>query len=467
MTNNNINKKYSLTTATFIVIANMVGTGVFASLFFQIDPLPSGGAILALWLAGGIVALCGGLCYAELTGLFPRSGGEYEFLTKIYHPALGFSAGVCTLVIGFAAPMASVSLNLGDYFAPILGIASGSWGSKAIAIGSIALVTVIQLMGVKASSSVQNVSTLFKIALLVLLIVLPFLVPNFVPSGISFAFDGQALQLIGSGNFFSCLALLYYAYTGWSASIYIASDVENPKRNLPLSVFIGILVVIVLYILLNFAFLYVCTFDEIRQGGSSVGNTMIAKLFGKATLAGLPITIIFSALMSLALIATLNAFMVISPRVAEVLGKDFAVFNIFTHKSRNGSPYIAIVAMAVISVVLALLSDLKSLLDYIGFSLAIFASLPIIGIYILRHTQPNAPRPFRVWGYPFTPLLFIATNLAMIYYSVVVLYGGNFLYGITPEGNISISPLSASLLTIAGSIALYYVVPKKGKVPKG
>lgn len=453
-------QKYPLNTATYIVIANMVGTGVFASLFFQVDSLPSGGAILLLWLAGGIVALCGGLCYAELTGLFPRSGGEYEFLTKIYHPALGFSAGVCTLVIGFAAPMATVSLNLGNYFAPIVGVGQDSAGSKAIAIGSIALITLIQLLGVETSSRVQNLSTLFKIGLIITLIALPFLMPHFEPSDVSFDLDAQAMHLVGSGNFFSALALLYYAYTGWSASIYIASDVENPQRNLPLSVFIGIVTVIIMYILLNFSFLYVCSFEEIKQGGSSVGNTMIAKLFGNEHWGWLRITDVFSALMSLALIATLNAFMVISPRVAEVLGKDFAVFNSLTKKSRNGSPYVAIGWMAVLSVVLALTSNLKSLLDYIGFSLAIFASLPIIGLYIMRWKYPNAPRPFKVWGYPFTPMLFVSINLAMIYYSIETMYGGNFLYGIDQDGNITISALSASVITIVISTLSYYLVPR-------
>lgn len=455
--------KYSLLTATSIVIANMVGTGVFAALFFQIDGLPSGAAILVLWLAGGVVALCGGLCYAELTGLFPRSGGEYEFLTRIYHPALGFSAGICTLVIGFAAPMASVSLNLGNYFAPVLALEQNSAGSKIVAVMSIALVTAVQMLGIRAISWVQNISTLFKIGLVVLLIILPFMLPGAARSDVSFALDGQAFQLIGSGNFFAALALLYYSYTGWSASIYIASHVKNPRRNLPLSVFIGIGVVILLYVLLNFSFLYVCSFDEIRQGGDSVGNTMIAKLFGAQTIAGWRVADIFSVMMSLALVATLNAFMVISPRVAEVLGNDFAALGWLTHKSSNGAPYLAIGLMAAISVFLVLLSDLKSLLDYIGFSLAIFASLPIIGIYLLRWRKPDMPRPFRVWGYPFTPFLFVVINLAMIYYSVEVMYNGDFLYGITPEGNISISPLSASILTIIASIALYYVVPQGKK----
>ncbi|MEY4904048.1 MAG: hypothetical protein RLZZ292_1863 [Bacteroidota bacterium] len=454
-------KKYKLNTATYIVIANMIGTGVFASLFFQIDSVPSGSAILVLWLAGGLVALCGGLCYAELSGLFPRSGGEYEYLTKIYHPALGFATGLCTLIVGFAAPVASSALNLGNYIAPILGIQPDTMQSKGVAIISVLFITGVQMLGVETSSKFQNGSTIFKILLILVFIALPFLLPNVTPSSVSFAWTAETPRLITSGSFYACLAFLYFSYVGWNASVYIASEVENPKRTLPLSILIGVVVVSVIYILLNFSFLYVCDFDEIRAGGSSVGNTVIAKLFGETRWAGLKITDIFSALLSLALLATLNAYMVIAPRVAEVFGKDYVLFDFFTRKSKNGSPYIAILTMGVMTCLFVLLSNLKDLLDYVGFSLSIFASMAVLGIYIMRWRLPNAERPFKTWGYPVTPILFVGTNLSVIYYSIQTLYGGNFIYGLDTNRHLIISPLSASIFTILGSIGLYFILGKR------
>jgi basic amino acid/polyamine antiporter, APA family len=454
-------QKYKLNTATYIVIANMIGTGVFASLFFQIDSVPSGSAILVLWLAGGIVALCGGLCYAELSGLFPRSGGEYEYLTKIYHPALGFATGICTLIVGFAAPVASSALNLGNYFAPILGIQADTMQSKIVALISVGLVTFVQLLGVETSSKFQNASTIFKIALILVFIALPFLLPNFTPSTTSFAWTADTPRLIRSGNFYSCLAFLYFSYVGWNASVYIASEVENPSRTLPLSILIGVLIVSVLYILLNFSFLYVCNFDEIRAGGSSVGNTVIAKLFGELRWGSIKVTDLFSALLSLALFATLNAYMVVAPRVAEVFGKDYVLFHFLTKKAKNNAPYIAILVMGAMTCLFVLLSNLKDLLDYVGFCLSIFASMAVLGIYIMRWKFPNAERPFKTWGYPVTPILFVGINLSVIYYSIQTLYNGHFLYDIAPNGQLIISPLSASIFTILGSIGLYFIFGKK------
>ena len=454
-------RKYSLQTATAIIIANMIGTGVFAALFFQIDSLPSGSALLVLWLAGGIVALSGGLCYAELAGLFPRSGGEYEYLTRLYHPALGFSTGLCTLIVGFAAPMAGSALNLGNYFAPILGLQQDTLETKWIGIAAVLIVTLVQLFGVHIGSWFQNIATGFKLVLIGGFIALPFFLPHHGASNVSFALNQSTADQVFSGNFFSCLALLYFSYTGWNSSVYISSDIDQPQRNLPLSILIGIIVVTGIYLLLNFTFLHVCTLDEIRAGGSSVGNTVIYKLFGEQSWAGVRVLDWFSALMSLALLATLNGYIITASRVAEVMGKDYTIFKILSHTWSNGAPWMAALIMGCVTMVLTLLSDFKSLLDFVGFSLAIFASLAVFGIYIMRWKHPDMPRPFKAWGYPITPMIFIGINLAMIYYSVQVLYGGDFWYSRSADGHISVSPLSASVIVIMAGIIPYYFISGK------
>ena len=449
---------YSLTTAVAIIIAAMIGTGVFTSLFFQVDSVPSGAGLLVLWLAGGVVALCGGLCYAELAGYFPRSGGEYEYLTKIYHPALGFSTGICTLIVGFAAPMAGIALNLGNYLSPILNIQPDSFASRAVAVGSVCFITLIHLVSPDAGSRFQTFSTLFKLGLIAVFLTLPWLLSGYQPSGISFEFNAQTVKTIASGSFFSCLALLYYTYTGWNTSIYIASDIENPLRNLPLSILIGVVLVTVTYILLNFVFLYVCNFDELRAGGTSIGNTYITKLFGSKTWAGVRVVSVFSALLSLALLATLNAFTIAAYRVAEVFGTDHVAFGFLAKKSNGHVPYLAILSTGAVTLVFVVVSDIKSLLDYIGFALSAFGSLSVLGLMLTRWRNPYAARSFKTWGYPITPLVFLGINAAMVYYSVQTLYGGHFLYSTDLAGNLKLSPLSASLVTILVGVGLYYVV---------
>jgi APA family basic amino acid/polyamine antiporter len=442
---------YGLGTATYLVVASMIGTGVFAALYFQAEALTSGFAVLALWATGGLAALAGGLCYAELSGRYPRSGGEYEYLTRLYHPALGFGAGVCTLAVGFAAPMAGSALNLGNYLAPLLGAAPDSPPARAVAALSVLLAILVQLPGLRSSGRFQDFSTLFKLGLILLLAALPFL-PGAPRSEVSFAPDAEARAQIGSGGFFSSLALLYFAYTGWNASVYLSSEVERPQRTLPLSILTGIAIVSLLYLLLNYAFLRVCSIEEIRAGGSSVGNTYIYKLFGEAQLGGLRLSHLFSLLMSLALLATINAYMVAAPRVAEVMGKDYPLFRWLGHRSARGTPYVAVWAVGGLTLLFTLASDLRSLLDYVGFALSIFASLAVFGLYL----RPPVPGGFRAWGYPLTPLLFIGINAAAVYYSIEILYGGNFLYA--PGGGIS--PLAASVLSIALSVGAYFILPR-------
>jgi basic amino acid/polyamine antiporter, APA family len=426
-----------------------------------VDSLPSGSALLILWLIGGVVALTGGLCYAELTGMFPRSGGEYEYITRLYHPALGFSTGVCTLIVGFAAPMAGSALNLGNYFAPILGLQQDSPPTKWLGVGAVLLVTLVQLLGVRVGSLFQNFSTGFKLALIGVFMALPLVLPH-EPSSVSFAVTAETGRQVFSGAFFSCLALLYFSYVGWNSSVYISSDIENPKRNLPLSILIGIALVTTVYLLLNFTFLHVCSLDEIRAGGSSIGNTVIYKLFGEGKWAGIRVLDWFSALMSLALLATLNGYAITASRVAEVMGKDYALFKVLSRTWRNGAPWLAALVMGVVTIALTLLSDFKSLLDFVGFSLAIFSSLAVFGIYLMRWKHPDMERPFKTWGYPVTPAIFIAINLAMIYYSVEVLYSGDFWYSQDADtGRISISPLSASVLVILAGILPYFLMRRE------
>ncbi len=230
-------QRISLLTATCIVIANMVGTGIFTSLGFQVGDLPSGFAITALWVVGGICAMCGALSYAELGAALPRSGGEYNFLREIYHPSLGFLAGWVSGTVGFSAPVAIAAMPFGTYLAEIIpGTNPLLWGLAVVWI-----TTFVLLLDLRLGSAFQIGSTLLKVGLIVVIIVAGFSIIGTQP--ISFFPVKNDAGLIVSTPFAVSLFWVMYAYSGWNASTYITSEIRNPARNIPLSVGLGTLLV--------------------------------------------------------------------------------------------------------------------------------------------------------------------------------------------------------------------------------
>ena len=227
----------------------MVGTGVFTSLGFQVADLPSAFVILSLWMLGGVVALSGALSYAELAAALPRSGGEYHFLSRIFHPALGFLAGWTSATVGFAAPIALSAMAFGTYakaFAPgvsplLLSLAL-VWGTSAV-----------HFTGLRRGSAFQNWFTFLKVALIVAFIVAGFVVRP--APAVSFLPAQHDWRLMTGSAFAIALVFVMYSYSGWNASTYIVSEIRDPKRNVPRSVFLGTLAVLVLYVALNAAFL--------------------------------------------------------------------------------------------------------------------------------------------------------------------------------------------------------------------
>src|SRR5262245_7498781 len=217
-------------TATALAVANMIGIGVFTSLGFQVKDLPSGFALLMLWVVGGLLALCGGLSYAELATAFPRSGGEYNLLSRIYHRAVGFLAGWVSATVGFAAPTALAATAFGGYFAGVMpGVPP-----LALALTVVWSISLVHLWGIDRAITFQNVSTLIKVALIVVFIAAALAVGR--PASISFAPTARDVEHITSPAFAVALAFVMYSYAGWNAAIYIAGEVRDPKRTLPRSV---------------------------------------------------------------------------------------------------------------------------------------------------------------------------------------------------------------------------------------
>src|SRR5438445_1170478 len=245
-------------TACGIVIANIIGTGVFTSLGFQVAGIQSGFALLMLWIVGGIAALCGALCYGELSAALPRSGGEYHFLSEIYHPAVGFMAGFVSATVGFAAPIALAAMAFGEYFQGVFSRGS----AVALSFGVVWAVALFHLSNLRVGSLFQNLWTLVKLLLIAVLIGAGFFVEPKQP--ITFFPQAGDTMSIFSGAFAVALVYVMYSYSGWNASSYIIGEVKNPERNVPRSLLAGTMIVIVAYVLLNAVFLATTPESEMR-----------------------------------------------------------------------------------------------------------------------------------------------------------------------------------------------------------
>src|SRR4051812_20020959 len=256
-------------TACGIVIANIIGTGVFTSLGFQVVDLQSGFALLMLWIVGGIAALCGALCYGELSAALPRSGGEYHFLSEIYHPALGFMAGFVSATVGFAAPIALAAMAFGKYADGVL-----AWGSPvALSFALVWINAIVHLRGTKTGSVFQDSFTLLKIILIAVLIAAGFLSKPWQP--VSFQPAAGDLGASFSPAVAVALVFVMYAYSGWNAASYITSEIDRPEKNVPRSLICGTLTVLVLYGALNAAFLLTTPMQEMS------GQVEVALIAGR------------------------------------------------------------------------------------------------------------------------------------------------------------------------------------------
>ena len=393
--------KYTLPVGIALVIANMIGTGVFTSLGYQVGPLPSGFAILMLWLLGGLVAWCGALTYAEIATTLERSGGEYLYLSKIYHPTLGFVSGWISTVAGFGGAISAVAIAIGSYSSLLT-----PFPQKAIAIASIVVISAIHLLGVKTGGRMQTILTSLKLFLIVFFCLAPFFITD-VRSGITFLPQPGDSDLILSGGFAVALVFVVYAYTGWNAAAYIAGNLENPSKNLPRALLIGTITVIVVYLALNSMFLLTTPMAELANQ-NDVGNVVAEKLFGH------DIGQLFSALFSIALLSTLSAMTIAGSRVSEAMGEDYHGLRVLAMKNRFGMPHWAVIIQAGWSIFLVSVSTFVEIVQYISISLSIFSMLTVAGIFVLR--RRNIVRPFKVPLYPIPPLIFIAVTCWMIYY---------------------------------------------------
>ena len=412
--------------ATALVISNMVGTGIFASTGFMAGDLGSAGLILACWTVGALFAVAGALSYSELGINFPSSGGEYVYLTHAYGPEWGFMTGWVSFFAGFSAPIATAALAFSDYlghFYPGLRQAnatvvfgSGTWAlrlgpGQLLASGLIAAFTILNCLGVGRVAKVQNVLTSTK-----LLVITGFVFLGFAAGSGSWGhFATSAVRTSTSSlpaQFVVSLIYVMVGYSGWNAATYVAEEIRRPERTLPLALATGTGIVAALYLGLNLLFIYATPLESMK-GVIAVGAQAASNLFGPRV-AGL-----FSALMALSIVSTVNAEVTIGPRVYYAMAKNRAFFSIAASvHPRRHTPVAAIVSQGLCAILLTV-SPFLELLVYIGMSLTLFTVLSVGSLFVFRRRRVGWQRLRALnFAWPLIPAAYIVVGVIMMAYGI-------------------------------------------------
>jgi len=430
---------------TNIVVANMIGAGIFTTSGLLLRDLGHPLLMLALWAAGGLIALCGALSYGELGAAFPRAGGEYYFLSRLFHPLVGFLSGWVSFFVGFSAPIAASAVGFSEYLARAFPVLNEPLNlgltiipavtRKAIACLIIFAFTLIHVQGLKPGARVQNFLTGGKVGLILFLILAGFAssqgdwshftAGDWLPSGFS------SLKVVGLS-----LMWIMFAYSGWNASAYLGAEIKNPRRDLPLSLLLGTAVVILLYLGLNLLYVYAVPPAEMK-GVISVGGLAAGKLLGAGWEKFLSLMIAF------ALFSSLSAFIIIGPRVYYAMAADrlFFPFAARVHPVSR-VPALSIWLQGAIATVIAVSGAFEHILTYMGFSLGIFPILAVVGVFKLRKQKPDS---LKLPGFPLVQIVYLVTGVSILVLGLLQSPG----------------PSGVAILTVLAAFPAYHFFRKK------
>ncbi len=411
-------RQLGVVSATALVVSNMVGTGIFTSTGFLAGDLGTSSMIFFIWIVGAVCALAGAFCYSELGINFPSSGGEYVYLTEAYGPTWGFMTGWTSFFAGFSAPIALAALSVSAYLAEVVPglkastvlFGSGDWefrfgGSQALAMVIVAVFTIVNCFGLKQTAQLQNVLTGTKV-----FVILAFLVGGFAFGTGSWEHFSHPAPVSGSTpiyfQFFVSLFFVYLAYSGWNAATYVAEELKQPARTLPLSLALGTILVTALFLALNVLFIYAVPLDKMMYK-QAVGALAATYLFGPAV-AG-----VFATAMAISLLATVNAMVTIGPRVYYAMAQNGAFFaSAAKVHPRFHTPVVAIVAQGICTILLTM-TPFINLVLFISFALNTFAVMSVASLFVFRKRPGWQKIPAVSFAWPIVPLFFIGIGVAM------------------------------------------------------
>jgi len=390
-----LKRELNLSDAVLLIVGNVIGAGIFTTSGFLAGELPDPALFIGIWVIGGILTVCGALTYAELAALYPLAGGDYHYLKAAYGQWAGFLLGWTSFWVIGPGSSAALAIALVGYLKAFLPM-SGP-GEKLAAVALIAAFSLINIRGIRPGGITQDVVTTGTVLILALMILGGFLMGE--GTWLNFSVTGgrtPATKLLSTP-----MIAVIFTYSGWFASAYIGSEIRDPKRNLPLSLIIGTLIVTVIYTLMNVLYLYALPVTALK-GSVNVAQAAMARLFSPS-LAGL-----VSIPIVLAIAASINANILTGARVCYAMADDSSFWSSFRrlHPLYN-TPYISILSQSGIAVLLVIFGTFNDLLGYVVFVMLLSSVATGVSLFVLRRKDPMLPRPFRTWGYPLVPLLFV------------------------------------------------------------
>lgn len=403
-------RQLGLVSAAALVVASMVGTGVFTTSGFLLRDLGSRWLVLAAWAAGGVLALCGALCYGALARRMPESGGEYLFLSRALHPAAGCAAGWISLLVGFTAPLAMAAHAFGEYLQPFLGSWGAGWSGTEELLGTalIAAMTLVHATHVRRGALALNLGVALNLALIGAFLVLAALGSGASPPPAPA--EPAARQPAGSGPGLAALGVgliqVSFAYSGWNTAVYIGGEVRSPRRNLPWSLALGAAAVTGLYLALNAAFLRAA--EPQRLSGQLAVGRIAAEALGGAELGRA-----MSLLIAMVLMACASAMVMVGPRVLAKMAEDGFLPRFLQAPQATATaappPRAAIILLSALALAMLWLAAFETLLTYVGFTLGLSAAATVLALVLLRRREGPARVP--VPGWPVAPVLFLLATL--------------------------------------------------------
>lgn len=425
-------RSLGLGSASALVVASMVGAGVFTTSGFALQDLGRPGPVLWAWVVGGLLSLCGALSYGALARRLPQSGGEYHFLAAVIHPFAGFLAGWISLLAGFTAPIAAAALGIHAYLTPLFGHAlPAEWLGTVVILGAAAVHSLRRRQGLW----LQNLAVAVNLTLMLGFVVYGLL---HLPQAPSLPVEtAPPVAPVDLGAFAVSVIWITFSYSGWNAATYVAGEVRNPERNLHRSLWLATTGVALLYLALNSVFLYSAPVEDLA-GKAEIGAVAAAALGGE------PLRRAASGLVALALFTSVLSMVMSGPRVYARMAEDGLFPARFA--ARDGVPTSSILLQAVLSILAVWAGSLRDLLSYIGFTLGLSAALTVASLFILRHRQGALRVPAA--GYPWVPLTFLVSTIGASAFMV------------------SREPVKAALglLTVVSGVPVYFWMRYHGRL---
>jgi APA family basic amino acid/polyamine antiporter len=425
MAQTELKRQIGLFSAVMLIAGDMIGTGIFISTGAIAETLPTPGGVLLVWLFGGLLALAGALTCAELSASMPYAGGDYNYIRAAYGGWMGFLSGWSSFLVTFSGAIAFLAVTLNgfmSFFFPVLGSAevvfslplpwvpvSATIGTL-FAIGVVLLLSGLHCLGVRHGTLTQNILTIMKIGALLAIILFGIMFGNGSTSHFRPLFNWE---LIGNSSLFGAAFIpVIFAYSGWNAIIYIAGEVKDPEKNLPRALMYGVLLVMVLYLAINAVYIYAVPVTEMK-GALRMSEVATTALFGYKTSA------LITAIITISILGALNVVTMIGPRIYYAMAKDGVFFRNLTYVHPEfGTPTHAILLQALWSCLLILTNTWGTLFTYVSVVITLFSAFTIGSVIVLRWKRPDLNRPYRVWGYPIVPLLFVIVHLWIVWGSV-------------------------------------------------